>query len=243
MATFQTRDLMGSANRVLADRDHDMQVYQQRVATLNQQREQQRQLELQAQQRGMQQRAVDELQRTAPRMGSSVFIPHKRPDNSSQIQQLLASLNTQSTAANTEGKARYEQLLKLYGDLQNRVIGAGGMFEGLSQAIDQSATTTRDRIAGNRQKAEAQSEQDLISRGLGNTTIRASAKRGIASDAERAQQEADAQTALLKGQTNIQKAAMDVDLSRLYGDAILSRQDIGPSTDQYLNLIMALSNR
>ncbi len=60
----------------------------------------------------------------------------------------------------------------------------------------------------------ALAEQDLISRGLGNTTVRTNVQRGVASDTERSQQGVDEMIARLQSNLSQQRGQFELQLGQ-----------------------------
>lgn len=127
-----------------------------------------------------------------------------------QYADLLAGYGNVGAEANQE----YSDLAALYGGLTNRTMGR---LEGLGQT---EAANIQERFA--RQAADA--DQDLISRGLSNTTVRPTVQRGIALDQSRAQTELAEQLAREKNAQDMATAGMALPaLERFTG----ARSDLG----------------
>jgi len=116
----------------------------------------------------------------------------------SGLQDIIKQLQQAQTAANTANEQRYQDILGLYGNL-----GQAGMT----------------RIGQAEQQGQAQSTQDLTSRGLGNTTITGAMSRGISGEAELQRQQ-------LQEGVAMQKAGV-----------MERRTDQGPDMSMYANLI------
>ncbi len=114
------------------------------------------------------------------------------------LSDLLKQLQQSQAKANKANEQRYQQIL--------------GTFTNLGQAGTQ-------RIAQQEQQNVAQGQQDLTSRGLGNTTLQMAVSRGAASDAELARQQLQESIAL-------QKAGV-----------MERRTDQGPDLSMFANLI------
>jgi hypothetical protein len=153
------------------------------------------------------------------------------------IQALLGQIEAAQKQANDAGLERYQNLLNAVSGTKNSVLGAFGAAEGNLAGMGNSEVA---RIAQDRARQLAGSDQALISRGLGNTTVRNAARRGIVSDSSRAMSDVAERVATAKAGLNTQKAGALGDLGRLEADSILSRQDIGPPTDLYASLIQQL---
>ena len=175
----------------------------------------------------------------------SAIISHDRPllrhigDNMTQlnIQSLLAQIEAATQQANNAGLERYQNLLNAVSGTKNSVLGAFNQAEGNMANMGNSEVA---RIAADRTRALAGSDQSLISRGLGNTTVRNAMKRGIVGDASRQMSDVAERVSTAKAGLSTQRAGALMDLGRFEGDAILSRQDIGPPIDMYASLIQQL---
>jgi hypothetical protein len=126
------------------------------------------------------------------------------PDGSPNVQAIMEAVSGLQTWANRENLARYQDILGLY----------GGMGE-----------AGRQRISEAQRQQVATGTQDLISRGLFNTTMGVNLQRAAASDAERARQSleesvAGAQAGVMERRETT-PPAMDL-LSSLLGQATAS---------------------
>lgn len=156
------------------------------------------------------------------------------------LQALLKQLEEQQAAVNQSGLERYQNLLSSVAGTKESVMGSFGQAQGLAAGM---GTTGQAQIAADRTRQMGASEQGLVSRGLGNTTIRAAARRGINSDAERASQDLRERVTGQQAGLLTQQAGAQADMGRLESSAILSRQDIGPPMDLYASLIQSLAAR
>lgn len=154
------------------------------------------------------------------------------------INALLAQLEAQQKASNTAGMDRYKNLLSSVDatDTESRRL-----FDSAMARTGTMGQTGRADIEGNRVARQAEGAQDLIGRGLTNTTITDTTRRGINSDADRqrlALEEGvnNAKTGLLT-----QRAGANMDMGRLKADSILSRQDVGPDMGMYMQLLQQLA--
>jgi len=136
--------------------------------------------------------------------GISLLSKRWVPEPSPQFNQedILKQIQKKQRKANAANEARYQGILDQYSNL-----GQAGMA----------------RIGQAEQQALASGTQDLASRGLGNTTIRGSMSRGVASDAELARQQLGESVAT-------QKAGV-----------MERRTDEGPDMGLYTNLLMQAS--
>jgi hypothetical protein len=144
--------------------------------------------------------------------------------NSALLSQLLASLQQSQTQANAVNQAQYKQLLASVANTQKGV-------QGLFGDLDKSG---RQQINLQEAQQKGQTEQDLVSRGLGNTTIRSNMLNGVANNAQMQRQNL---ASLVAGQ----KLGATMQLGQMQGDAILSRMNQGPDLSTYLGLIQSLT--
>lgn len=142
--------------------------------------------------------------------------------NTTLLNNLLAAYKQQSAQARADSLAQYN-------DLMGTVKKTG---QNVDKYLGQLGQTGMARIAENEAQAGAKTEQDLISRGLGNTTIRNQQLRGVGRDAEQARQ------SLQEGLAG-QRIGTTMGLTQMYGDALLSRQNVPPGND-YLQMIAQL---
>lgn len=156
------------------------------------------------------------------------------------IATLLKNLEAANTSANSDSMAQYNSLLSTVGDAKNTVLGAGGLYDQAGALQSGMGTTQNAAINSAETKAKATSDQDLIDRGLGNTTVRATNQRGIASDATAARSSVAEQVAGAKSNLLTQKAGATSQFAGMQGDAILSRTNTPPNANLYAQLIQQL---
>lgn len=155
-----------------------------------------------------------------------------------QIEQLIDQFTESRDRANEANRQRYQQLLDTIGQLERETQGLYG------QAFDTVAglgDVERRRIQEEQQKQLATTEQDLIDRGLANTTIRQTARRGIQSDALQAQQDlmerlAQQRTGLLQNQ-----AGALMQTGQMEAQAIEGRTDQAPAAGRYAQMVQQLA--
>lgn len=157
------------------------------------------------------------------------------------INELIASLKTSQDEANAAGLARFKGLTGRLGNIRKRTLGPGGIFDQQQANQNQLGATAGLQIGDAETQNLASSEQDLISRGLGNTTVRSAVRRGVQSDATR--QRGALSESLAAGQNDLlgRRAAADFDIGRFQTDLGLSRQDQGPDQALYLDLIRRIT--
>lgn len=153
---------------------------------------------------------------------------------------LLQRLQGSYDESNKAGLDQYKNLMASVGGVNQRVLGAGGLYDQAGAGLTTMGNTARGRIAQGATRAKAESSQDLVSRGLSNTTIGASMNRGIDSDAEFANQGVDEQINNARSGLAISRAGTEGDLGRLTADSILSKRNEGPDQQLYAQLIAQL---
>ncbi len=115
-----------------------------------------------------------------------------------QVQDIIGQMQAAQNKANQANEQRYQQIL--------------GQYANLGQA-------GRARIEEQTTRRQAAATQNLVSRGLGNTTITSAVERGIGRDAEISRQELDERVA-------VQKAGV-----------MERRTDTGPDLGMFANLL------
>ena len=158
------------------------------------------------------------------------------------INSLLQGLQGQYESANAAGLERYQNLLSTVEGVSSRVLGEGGLFDQRTNLMSGFGQTASREIGERETAALAESEQDLVTRGLGNTTIRGTARRGIRADTEKARGALTENIAGMQSGLLGQRAGAEMDIGRLTADSILSRQDIPPDMGLYANLLQALGS-
>lgn len=155
-----------------------------------------------------------------------------------QIDNLIEQFTQSREQANQANRQRYQELLNTIGQLEQETQGLYGQaFETVAGLGD----AERRRIQEQQQKQLAATEQDLINRGLGSTTIRQTARRGIQSDAAEARQSlmerlAQQRTGLLQNQ-----AGALMQTGQMEAQAIEGRTDQGPAASRYAQMVQQLA--
>lgn len=144
------------------------------------------------------------------------------------LQDLINQYGQAQKSANEAGQAQYQNLLNSVAATQSSILGKHGY---LTDAGNQATADTKQATANSLGSAS----QDMMNRGLGNTTIQTSALAGIANKGQQSLNN-------IQEAVGAQKAGMSLDLGKLNADSILSRQNQGPS-DMYLQLIRSLSSQ
>lgn len=129
-----------------------------------------------------------------------------------QYQALLQALQQQ-------GQTNLDQQQKAYKSLQSSILGPQGYLSGVESA-------GMNRINENQQNNLGHAEQDLTSRGLGNTTIRQGVMNGVNRNSEYERQNLQSQVGGQKASTAMQLFGMNP----------------APQTDTYLRLLTQLGS-
>ena len=124
--------------------------------------------------------------------------------------------------ANKANEARFQDIMGMYG-------GEGQSMWDLSSQFGQGE---RRRISQGMKQAQGQAEQDLISRGLGGTTVRSAVRRGIRSSAEDATQDLEDRVA---------RQRMDIIGGR--AGVTERRTDAGPDAGLFAQMMMGAANQ
>lgn len=154
------------------------------------------------------------------------------------IQSLLKNLQGSFDKSNAAGQEQYQNLLSAVGGTGDKV---SGLYKQAGDMTANFGNTARQEIDTGRVQQLGTSEQDLMSRGLGNTTIRSSVRRGINSDAQRNRASVDEMVNRQRAGLMTQQAGAEMGMGQMLGDAILSKQNIGPEAGMYAQLIESLT--
>jgi hypothetical protein len=106
------------------------------------------------------------------------------------------------------------------------------------QALDEAAKVgevARERIDRDALQNLASAQQGLVSRGLGNTTVRETTRRGVEQDRQFAQRGVDEQQAQLRSGLLMQQAGQQASQRQAMAQLDLQRQRAG--YDQYMNML------
>lgn len=151
---------------------------------------------------------------------------------------IIQRIDAAQAAANAANLQRYQALLT-HLDALGQQVGEAGTFGQATSLLSQVGEAARTRITAAETQAKATTEQGLTSRGLGGTTIRQTAMRGVASDAERARQEAAEALTQQRVGLLTQRAGMEAQIGGMKAAAIEGRQDIGPNLAMFASLLQA----
>ncbi len=150
------------------------------------------------------------------------------------IADIIKQLQKAQSKANKANIARYEAGLKELGGGRETLRSLYSQAGDLSSVIGRQATQDISRGA---QRGQAMGMQQLISSGLGNTTITGAMMRGVEEDRRRAMQGVEEQKAQQQMGLMTQQAGQEFGMSGTIADFIGARSDVGPDMGQYGNLI------
>lgn len=155
-------------------------------------------------------------------------------DTAAMMAQMQAAQQQQNQAALQQYKrllgsvkATQKRTGKLFGKAQKMTKDMG------RSAIEDTEMARTQRLAG--------AEQDLISRGLGNTTIRGSMQRGINADADRNIRAIREGVNAQRSGLFAQQAGAQMGLGQFRADSLLSRQNVNPFQADYIQMLQQLA--
>ena len=119
---------------------------------------------------------------------------------------ILQRFEAAQTEANKANIKRYRQLL---GSIKQLGVQTKQTYGKAFKNIAKLGQSARGRVEQGGTRALAESEQDLINRGLGNTSIRETARRGIRSDVEQNQLAIDEQVGAQRSNLFQNRAGME----------------------------------
>lgn len=154
------------------------------------------------------------------------------------IQSLLQQLQEQYTRANTDSLAQYQNLMR---GVNQAGLNIAGTYNDAFKNLEGAGTTAKTDIARNATRQKGAASQDLISRGLGNTTVTATNNRGIEDDAARQTAAVDESVRGQRIGLGINRANSQMGVANLWANSVLSRQNQGPDPSMYANLIQSLA--
>jgi hypothetical protein len=150
--------------------------------------------------------------------------------------ELLGKLEAQQSAANKANLMRYDELLKHIAALGEQTHGS---FESARGEIAKLGGAARTRIARKGVGERGRIEQDLMSRGLGNTTIRESALAGQQERETLSGIELDESLGRQRAGIDIAEAGNQTRIGGMMASAIEGRTDAGPNLSLYSSLLQS----
>lgn len=149
-------------------------------------------------------------------------------------QAILNTYRQLQTQANEANQQRYDDILSTIQQTSDQV---GASYDQSLALLDTLGQSDRERIDMGSARAQASANQDLINRGLGNTTIRSSVQRGIEDDRQRAQREVTEGVGRQKSQVIQQRAGSEERMGNFLAQMMEARTDRGPDTGQFAALM------
>lgn len=157
------------------------------------------------------------------------------------INALLGKLSGLSGKANSDSLAQYKNLMTGVNNVGGRLFGANGIYDRAQAQQTNMGQAQNAQITAENTKNLASSDQDLTSRGLGNTTIRESNQRGINNDTAQQRANVAEQVATAKSGLLTQRAGALQNFANYRTDSELSKQNVPPDLQTYMSLIQNLS--
>jgi len=137
---------------------------------------------------------------------------------------IIRQMQQQEAQRNEDALARYAQANTLAQQLTQQV-GAMGTYGAAEAQMNMVGNAAHQRISEGATQQFAQADQDLMNRGLGNTTIRSSVQRGIGMDEQRAMNELDEGLAAQRSGLLERRAGQEFQSGVNEIDTLLSRVD------------------
>ena len=140
-------------------------------------------------------------------------------------------LHEEANAANQE---RYDAILN---EIRMTTEQVGGQYDQVNALLDTIGATELSDLEERGKQEQATAEQDIITRGLGNTTIRESVRRGIESDVQRGRERINQATAVQKAGVKERQATVQSQLGQWLTGVMERRTDKGPDLDVFSRLL------
>ncbi len=137
---------------------------------------------------------------------------------------IIRQMQQQEAQRNEDALGRYAQANTLAQQLTQQV-GAMGTYGAAEAQMNMVGNAAHQRISEGATQQFAQADQDLMNRGLGNTTIRSSVQRGIGMDEQRAMNELDEGLAAQRSGLLERRAGQEFQSGVNEIDTLLSRVD------------------
>lgn len=176
----------------------------------------------------------------APTAGGSL-IRSGSSGGGADVSNLIASLQASHDAANKAGMAQYQNLLGTVAGLKKNLIGKGGVYSQAAGLLTSQGATAKADMQDTIKNDLGSVEQDMVNRGLGNTSIRSNMLTGTKLKGQRELSRIDENVAAARAGLLERQAGMAAQLGHLETDSILSRSNEGPDMSQYLDLIARLA--
>lgn len=161
--------------------------------------------------------------------------------NRTSISGLLGGLQNQFDQFNQAGQEQFGQIQGITNAANQQILGEGGLFSQAGGLLDSLGQRQKRRIGEQKQQALGQSEQNLVSSGLNNTTMRQNARRGIRRDADDAQQDLSERVNTARAGLLERQAAMEDQRANTTVDTELSKQNVPPNVEKFSGLLQQMS--
>jgi hypothetical protein len=147
---------------------------------------------------------------------------------------MLSSLRQEQDAYNASSLQRWSQLQKMARRTNKSALRTQRRA---LQTAKKLGRTRKKQIKAAGQQQLADVEQQATSRGLGNTTVRSSLRRGVQSDIQNQLSAVNESIAAQQAGLLSQRAGLQADLGRFSTDTFLSRSDQFPQVSNILQLL------
>lgn len=149
-------------------------------------------------------------------------------------QQIINTYRQLHEEANAANEKRYKAILDEITSTTDQVGNQYSEVRSLLESIGQSEIAD---LTERGQRDLATADQDLINRGLSNTTIRSTVRRGIQSDLERNIQRQNQSTGLLQAGVTERESAATERLGQWLTGTMERKTDSGPDLQQFASLL------
>ena len=156
------------------------------------------------------------------------------------IQQLTGQMQQQQTAQRSAAEQQHQSLMEMFAGTQEQVMG---MHDQAQQEIGQVGEQARERARQDALRRQAQLQQQMVSAGMGGTTVPGAMQRGIARDTAQQQAGIDEQQAQLRAGALQQQAGAAQQLGQFGAQAITAAQHEPPQMQAFLQLIQQLAQQ
>jgi hypothetical protein len=153
------------------------------------------------------------------------------------LNKIFEQLQSSQTQANQANVQRYNDLLTSISNLSGQVTGAGGTFDQSLGLMEGLGTAGATRIEQGVQQQASANEQNLISRGLGNTTIGVNLDQQARQQGEQQLQALNEGVAAQKAGVLQNKAAAQMNIGSMQQKGIESLNQDAPNMSLYAEMI------
>lgn len=154
-----------------------------------------------------------------------------------QQEELLAKLAAQQQSQNKSAKKQFQGVTGAQKKASKRARKAQ---KASIKEIGKVGKQAEKDIEAQRQRSQATALQSVMNRGLGNTTVLDSVRRGIDTDASTARAGLAERIAGLRSGALQQSAGLEANLGGFAVDTLLSRETVRPDVSQTLQLLQRL---